>query len=439
MKSSKTLSVSENIVVGLMLFALFLGAGNIIFPPLLGQLAGESIVVAITGFLITGVGLPLIAVIAIAKSDGDLQSIASRVHPLFGIIFTVAVYLVIGPLFAIPRTGTVSFEIGVVPFLPESLVDENWPLLAFSIVFFVITVLFALNPTKLVDRIGKILTPILIVVIGLLAFKSIVTPMGTLEAPQGVYKESPFFESILQGYLTMDVLGALVFGIVVIHALKEKGITEKKQLVKSTVIAGVIATIGLSIVYISLCFIGATSVESIGMQDNGGSIMALSSNVLFGDFGSIILAMTIVFACLTTSIGLVAATSQFFEQLVPSISYKKFVLIFSLFSAIIANVGLTQLINFSVPILIAMYPLAIILIILSFIDNSFNRSPFVYSSTLLLTSIVSIVDGFKAAGITNDAIENVLMHLPLYNEGIGWLIPSFIGGLIGFIIYKAKK
>ena len=439
MNSNKTLTLGENIVVGLMLFALFLGAGNIIFPPLLGQLSGETLVIAIAGFLITGVGLPLIAVIAIAKSGGGLQEIASRAHPIFGLIFTVAVYLVIGPLFAIPRTATVSFEIAVLPFLSESLLGETWPLIVFSILFFIVTVLFAMNPTKLVDRIGKILTPILIVVIGLLAIKSMITPMGTIGPAQGAYKEDAFFESFLQGYLTMDVLAALVFGIVVINALRDKGVTDNQQLVKSTIFAGVIAATGLSLVYISLSFIGATSIDSIGIQDNGGSILALSSNVLFGSFGSIILAMTIAFACLTTSIGLVAAAAQFFEKLIPGMPYKVFVLIFSGFSAVIANVGLTQLINFSVPVLLAIYPLAIVLMVLSFVDRAFNRARIVYGLSLLFTSFISIFDGFKAAGITFPAVEDVLMHLPFYSQGIGWIIPGIIGGFIGFIIYKIKK
>lgn len=439
MKSQNSLTIGENIVVGLMLFALFLGAGNIIFPPLLGQLAGDQLVISIIGFLITGVGLPLIAVIAIAKSGGDLQSIASRVHPLFGIVFTVVIYLVIGPLFAIPRTATVSYEIGVLPFLSDSISSEKWPLLIFSILFFTVTVLFALNPTKLVDRIGKILTPILITVIGLLAIKSFITPMGEIGSPKDAYKESPFFESFLQGYLTMDVLAALVFGIVVIHALKDKGVSDTKVLVRATITAGVIAAIGLSIVYIALSFIGATSVDAIGIQNNGGSILALSSNILFGSFGSIILALTIASACLTTSIGLVAAASQFFEKLVPSISYRSFVFIFSGFSALFANVGLTQLINFSVPVLLAIYPLAIVLMLLSFVDRSFDRAPIVYVLALIFTSFISIFDGLKAAKIIFPVVEGVLEHLPLYNEGIGWLIPGIIGAVIGFIIYKTKK
>lgn len=439
MKSTNTISMGENIVVGLMLFALFLGAGNIIFPPLLGQLSGEALVVSIMGFLITGVGLPLLAVIAIAKSGGDLQSIASRVHPLFGLSFTIVVYLVIGPLFAIPRTATVSYEIGVIPFLSESIASDRWPLVLFSLLFFTITIIFALNPTKLVDRIGRILTPLLIIVIGLLAIKSMITPMGEIGVARDAYKESPFFESFLQGYLTMDVLAALVFGIVVIQALRDKGIKDSKVLVRSTLLAGLIAAFGLSLVYIVLSFIGATSIDTIGIQDNGGSILALTSYALFGNLGKILLAMTITFACLTTSIGLVAAASQFFEKIIPGVSYKVLVVIFSGFSAIFANVGLTQLINFSVPVLLAIYPLAIVLVLLSFVDHLFNRASVVYILTLIGTSLISIFDGLKAASISFPSVEGILIHLPLYSQGIGWLIPGIVGALIGLMIYKMKE
>ncbi len=439
MNSHNSIKMSEKIVVGLMLFALFLGAGNIIFPPLLGQLSGEALIVSIIGFLITGVGLPLLAVIAIAKSGGDLQSIASRVHPLFGLIFTIVVYLVIGPLFAIPRTATVSYEIGVIPFLPESIVSERWPLLLFSLFFYIVTILFALNPTKLVDRIGKFLTPLLIAVIGLLAIKSMITPMGEIGEARDAYRNSPFFESFLQGYLTMDVLAALVFGIVVIQALKDKGIKDSKVLVRATIFAGMIAAIGLSLVYIVLSYIGATSINAIGIQENGGTILALTSYVLFGNLGKIILAMTITFACLTTSIGLVAAASQFFEKIIPGASYKLLVFIFSAFSAVFANVGLTQLINFSVPVLLAIYPLAIVLVLLSFLDHLFDRAPIVYGLALICTSFISVFDGLKAASITFPTVERILVHLPLYSQGIGWLIPGVVGALIGFILYKIKK
>lgn len=435
--NKKTLTNSETLTIGLMLFALFLGAGNLIFPPYLGQLAGEQLLPAIIGFLLTGVGLPLLGILAIAKAGGDLQSIAGRVHPVFGIVFTMIVYLAIGPFFGIPRTATVAFEIGTAPFLSAEMASSFWSLFLFTIIFFVITVLFALNPTKLVDRIGKILTPILIVVIGFLAVKSFLTPMGPIGAPVGNYDTEAFFESFLQGYLTMDAIAALVFGIVIIQSIRAKGVEDKNTILKTTAYAGFIAAAGLSLVYLSLSYIGATSVEAIGMQDNGGEVIALASRVLYGEIGGIILAAAITFACLTTSIGLVSATAQFFNKVFPQLPYVVYVFIFAGFSTIIANVGLTQLIAISLPVLLAIYPLAIVLVILSFFDHSFYQKSYVYIIPLVLTGIVSVFDALKSSGFEFNAITQIFSYLPFYEQGIGWLVPAIIGTLIGIIIARS--
>ncbi|WP_404334112.1 branched-chain amino acid transport system II carrier protein [Planococcus rifietoensis] len=435
--NKKTLTKTETLTIGLMLFALFLGAGNLIFPPYLGQLAGEQLLPAIIGFLLTGVGLPLLGILAIAKAGGDLQSIAGRVHPVFGIVFTMIVYLAIGPFFGIPRTATVAFEIGTAPFLSAEMASSFWSLFLFTIIFFVITVLFALNPTKLVDRIGKILTPILIVVIGFLAVKSFLTPMGPIGAPVGNYDTEAFFESFLQGYLTMDAIAALVFGIVIIQSIRAKGVEDKNTILKTTAYAGFIAAVGLSLVYLSLSYIGATSVEAIGMQVNGGEVIALASRVLYGEIGGIILATAITFACLTTSIGLVSATAQFFNKIFPQLPYVVYVFIFAGFSTIIANVGLTQLIAISLPVLLAIYPLAIVLVILSFFDHFFYQKSYVYIIPLVLTGIVSVFDALKSSGFEFNAITQIFSYLPFYEQGIGWLVPAIIGTLIGIFIARS--
>ncbi|ANU22651.1 branched-chain amino acid transport system II carrier protein [Planococcus donghaensis] len=427
----------DTLTLGLMLFALFLGAGNIIFPPYLGQLAGDQLILAIFGFLLTGVGLPLLGILAIAKAGGDLQSIAGRVHPVFGIVFTLIVYLAIGPFFGIPRTATVAYEIGTAPFLPASLTESFWPLSIFTIVFFTITVLFAMNPTKLVDRIGKILTPLLIAVISMLAIKSFLTPMGSINSPVGSYDTEAFFESFLQGYLTMDAIAALVFGIVIIQSIRSKGVTDTRIILKTTAYAGFIAAIGLSTVYLSLSYIGATSVDAIGLQDNGGIIIAAASRVLYGEIGGIILSAAITFACLTTSIGLVSATAQFSFKLFPKISYMTYVLFFAIFSAFIANIGLTQLIAVSLPVLLAIYPVAIVLVMLSFIDHSFHRKPFVYILALSTTAIISIFDALRSSGIAFEQLDSIFQFLPLFEQGIGWIFPAVITTLIGIIIARS--
>ncbi|MGP4078303.1 branched-chain amino acid transport system II carrier protein [Pseudalkalibacillus sp. R45] len=440
MKSTKSLSFKDTFTIGLMMFALFLGAGNMIFPPLLGQTAGTNVWTAILGFLITGVGLPLLGIVAIGLTGGTLRDLAGRVHPSFAIIFSTLIYLAIGPFFGIPRTGTVAFEIGAVPFLPETVNPNGMPLFLYTVIFFGITFWFALNPTKLVDRIGKILTPILIGVIGLIAIKGIVNPIGSFSTPSGEYTSNPLFNGFINGYLTMDAIAALVFGIVVINAVKSRGVSDKKEIAKATTKAGIIAVSGLALVYLSLAYIGATSRNVLGESDNGGTILTGAADVLFGQFGIVLLAVAITFACLTTSIGLVTACGEYFNGIMPNVSYKLIIGIICVFSAAVANVGLTQLINMTLPVLIGIYPLAIALVVYSFFHRQFGGYREVYIGGLLGAGAVSIFDSLNELNVNITAITDILnAYLPLFEQGVGWITPSLIGAIIGYIIGRSKS
>ncbi|MDG5471080.1 branched-chain amino acid transport system II carrier protein [Jeotgalibacillus sp. ET6] len=434
-----TLSFSGILTIGLMLFALFLGAGNMIFPPLLGQQAGEHLALAIIGFLITGVGLPLLGVIAIAQSGGDPQQLASRVHPIFGIIFTITLYLAIGPFFGIPRTATVSYEIGLLPFLSENIITSGWPLFLFSLMFFTLTALLSLNPSRLVNRIGKILTPILIIVLSILVAGAFITPMGDPGQPAAGYETSPFFTGFIEGYLTLDAIAALVFAIVVITAIKEKQIYDRKSIVRVTIFAGLIAAAGLAIVYIALSQLGATSISAVGEQTNGGAILSAAASYLYGPSGAVILGLAITAACITTSIGLVSSTATYFSRVVPGISYKAFVFIFAGFSMVVSNIGLTQLIAFSVPLLVMIYPIAIVLILLSFLHSSFKGYQAVYIGAVIPTFIVGISDGLAAAGFGGNILTSSLSFLPLMEQGVGWTVPAVTGAVIGLFIAIVLK
>ncbi|MEN8701316.1 branched-chain amino acid transport system II carrier protein [Bacillus infantis] len=431
--NNKSLSSRETIAIGLMLFALFFGAGNMIFPPYLGQESGVSMGKAIIGFLITGVGLPLLGVISIAKA-GDLRTLSGRVHPVFGAAFTLLLYLAIGPLFGIPRTGTVAYEIGITPFLPDTVSKYGMALLFYTIIFFAVTAWLSMNPSKLVDRIGKLFTPILLVILAILAVKSIITPLGEPMAAKGAYAETPFFKGFVEGYLTMDAIAALVFGIVVIGSIKERGISSSKQIAKICIYSGLIAAAALMLVYLSLAYIGASGAESIGFQDNGGALLSAAASRLFGSFGAVILGLAITFACLTTSIGLVSSCAQYFSKVMPAISYRSFVLILSLFSMMIANIGLTQLISVSLPMLTMIYPPAIVLVLLSFLHHAFGGSRAVYAGALIPAGLISTIDAIKAAGADTRIFSEMLGFLPLYAEGLGWVIPAIAGGLLGLLI-----
>ncbi|KHF40538.1 branched-chain amino acid transport system II carrier protein [Halalkalibacter okhensis] len=432
-------SFTNVIAVGFMLFALFFGAGNLIFPAMLGQMAGENILLANAGFIVTGVGLPFLAILALAFSGkGDLQSLASRVHPLYGIIFTVALYLAIGPLFAIPRTNTVSFEMGIRPFINNH--DSFLPLLLFTVVFFGIALFFSLQSNKLVDIIGKFLTPLLLIFIGILIIVSFVNPIGQVQAPAESFMNNSFFKGFQEGYLTMDVLAAFVFGIVIINIMKERGITTKKEIMISTFKVAVIAGVLLTIIYSSLTYMGAKSVIELGHLDNGGAILASVSSYYFGSFGKLLLGFIVIAACLTTSIGLITSCASYFNKIVPSISYKKWTIVFTIFSAVISNFGLSTLIAISVPVLYMLYPLAMCLMLLTFLHPLFKGKKQVYQVSILFTFIVSLFEGLHAAGIRIDVIHDLFTAiLPLYSVGLGWVVPAIVGGIIGFLVSIANK
>ncbi|MES1041911.1 branched-chain amino acid transport system II carrier protein [Peribacillus simplex] len=435
---SQKAPLSFVIVTGLMLFALFFGAGNLIFPAMLGQSAGTNLWSASLGFIITGVGLPFITILAFGLSGkNDVQSLASRAHPLFGIIFTVVLYLSLGPLFALPRTGSVSYEIGIKPFLSN---DAGFlPLLVFTIIYFGIACLLSINPSKMLDIVGKILTPLLLIFIGILIVVAIINPMGEIQSPATDYSDNSFFKGFKEGYLTMDTLAGFAFGIIVINAFKDRGITSRKEVLGYCLKAGLIAATLLVIVYASITYVGATSVEKLGQLGNGGDVLAQASNHFFGPAGAVLLGLIVIAACLTTSIGLITACATYFNKILPAVSYKSYVVIFSVFSAAVANVGLTKLISITVPVLTALYPVAIVLIVLTFFHSLFKGKSEVYLGSLLLTAIISIMDGIVASGIKMDAVSDLFtQYLPLYSVGVGWVIPAIIGGVLGYMVYLMK-
>ncbi|SFL59243.1 branched-chain amino acid:cation transporter, LIVCS family [Gracilibacillus orientalis] len=436
MSSRNSVSV---ITVGFMLFALFFGAGNLIFPPQLGQAAGENLFLANLGFIITGVGLPVLAVLALGISGkSNLQSLASQIHPLYGLIFTVALYLTIGPLFALPRTNTVAYEMGIMPFLEDK--SSNWSLLIFTIIFFGLSLYFSLQSKKLVDIIGKILTPLLLIVIALLILAAFFNPIGTIQEPTQAYMANSFFKGFQEGYLTMDVLAAFVFGIIIINTMKDQGSISKKELLVSTMKAALIAALLLAIVYSSLAYLGAISVNGIGYMDNGGAILAATSAFYFGAYGKIILGFIVVAACLTTSIGLITACASYFNKIVPNVSYKIWAIIFTLFSAVISNFGLSTIIEFSVPVLSMLYPLAMCLMVLTFLHPLFKGRKEVYQLSILFTFIIALFDGLNAAGINIQVLNEFFTAvLPLYTVGLGWIVPAIVGGILGLVLSFIKK
>ncbi|MFJ7732492.1 branched-chain amino acid transport system II carrier protein [Lysinibacillus sp. NPDC097231] len=433
-------------VIGTMLFGLYFGAGNLIFPIQLGQLAGTNFWLGLIGFLVTAIGLPFLGILAIGLSGSNgLRDLASRVHPLFGVIFSLALYLTIGPFFAIPRTATVPFVVGFEPYIQAQ--HTTLLLAIFSFVFFAIVYYFSLNPAKIMDYIGKYLTPAFLIVLFILIITSIVKPMGHFQQPMGDYIDAAFMTGFKEGYNTMDALASLAFGIVVINAIKSAGISNRKEIAKATWKSGIFAMALMMLIYGLITYMGASSIGAVGSFDNGGLIFAAVADHYFGSFGAILLAIIIVLACLKTSIGLITSCSEFFHEVFPKISYKWFVLLLCVVSFTIANFGLTNIIKFAIPVLMFLYPLAIVLILLALSSSLFKHKQTVYAIAMIFTFFISLIDGYKALAASIPAAKLSIFEaiqqaysdfLPFYDIGLGWILPALVGAFIGYL-FPAKR
>ena len=390
----KKLDFRSTLLIGSLLFGLFFGAGNLIFPVKMGQMAGSNPFPATIGFLITGVGLPLIGVIGATFSQSEsLFDLAKPVSRIYAILFTCMLYLTIGPLFAIPRTASVAFEVGLNPFIDKEYLQIG--LLIFSLIFFAFTLYFSLRPGRILDWVGKYLTPIFLVLLSILIIATFVSPMGEVAqyAPQGNYIDKPLFTGILDGYNTMDALASLAFAIVIVSNIEKLGVKDTKAKAIETCKSSLVCIIGMSVIYASLAYMGATSLGSVSSADNGGKIMSMVSDHYFGFIGKLLLAAIVTIACLKTAIGLITSCAQMFSQLFQkSMSYNKYAIIFTVFSFIIANFGLNKIIQLSLPVLMFLYPLAIVLIILSLLTPIINKQRQVYRWTIILTIIAAAFD-----------------------------------------------
>ena len=422
------------IAIGLMLFALFFGAGNLIFPAALGQRAGTNVWWAVAGFVMTGVGLPLAGVLAMGYSGcRNVQELAGRVHPVFGILFTLVLYLSIGPAFAIPRTGTVSYEIAVRPFLPEGMPDGAQ--MIFLAIFFLITLWLSINPKKLVGRIGGVLTPILLTVIVLLIVKSLITPPGSHSTPTAAYATPSvaFLQGFIDGYNTLDALASFVFGILVIEFVTQHGATTRHEVMSATMRAGMIAIGCLGVVYVFIAGLGAASVEQLGILDTGAPVLAGSARLLFGEPGAVILALIVLLACLTTSIGLVTSCAHYFSTRFGGLSYKGYAAAFVIVSFAVGTFGLKTIISAAVPVLMFLYPLSIVLIALTFFDRCFGGRRCVYAWAVGLTFVAALVSGLEAASVPLGAVGRFYdAHVPLHAVGMDWICFAAVGILIGW-------
>ena len=440
----KKLSIQEYASVAIMLFGMFFGAGNLIFPVHLGQLAGSAMWPAFLGLLITAVGLPLLGVAALGISrSGGLYELGSQIGKPYSLFFTCLLYLTIGPFFAIPRCATTSFTVGLEQVLPVG--NTRLFLLLFTLAFFTAALLFSLWPGKILTWVGRVLTPCFLVFLGILVIVALLHPAAAVAdiAPSGGYESQPFFTGFLEGYNTMDALASLAFGIVVVQVIRGLGVEDADAVAVTTVKSGVFSCLLMGVIYLAVTLVGVQSRGLFETSANGGVALAQIAQHYLGGAGLLILAATVTLACLKTAVGLITSCSETFSGLFPKgPSYRAWVVIFTLVSLLFSNLGLSAIISYSVPVLMFLYPLSITLILLSLTGRLFGHDRAVYVSVTTFTLVGAVYDllrtlpdGLRAACRLDGFLAVVKETLPLAELGLGWVCPALLGLVIGLGIH----
>lgn len=417
----------EVLILGFALFAMFFGAGNLIFPPSLGIDMGKDWLVAGIGFLLTGVGLPLLGVLAFTKI-GRLEDFSVKISSRFNTLYCTALVFVIGPLFAIPRTGSTTFEMGVLPSFPN--VNPLVLSIITSTAFFGITLILVIKESKITDIIGKFLTPVILIILAAIAFLGITGNIGT---PVDKNITGVFAKGFVSGYQTMDALASVIFGVVIVKGLEGKGIVEEKEQRYFLSGSALIAAIGLGLIYFSLMYLGAR-VSGVGTFSTTSAALYLAE-ITLGSAGKIAFGICVATACLTTSVGLVAIASDWFARFTP-ISYKMWSVIICVFSGVMAIGGVDFIIKLSIPVLCILYPVTIILILL----NVFGvKHVLVYRAATYTTLVVIILEEVFSKILHVTPVTNFLAKIPMAESGFVWVVPCLAGMAVAFVAAPIRK
>lgn len=445
----RNLTLKETVVITSMLFGMFFGAGNLIFPAKVGLDAGSNMWSAFAGVFVTAVGIPMLAVVGLglSRSEGVVE-LSQRVSRKYSLFFCTLLYLTIGPLFAIPRCASTAFSVGAVNLLPQE--GERLYLALFSLVFFAVVLYFSLKPGGIMTWIGKWLNPVFLVFLAVLVIAALAKPISSISAvtPAESYASSgsAFFRGFLEGYNTLDALAGLAFGIVVIDVVRKNGISQPERVAVNTAKAGIFSCLFMGLIYLFITLICAQSAPVCAGADNGGTVLGTIANHYFRSAGSVLMTLIVTFACLKTAIGLVTSCSKAFVDMFPKgPGYTVWAVVFSLVSFGIANFGLTTIVSWCVPVLMFLYPLAITLILLSLSGRFIGANPTVYRTTTAFTLIAAVFDmiGAVSGMVPGSRVLAGLKAfagniLPLYDLGLGWILPAAIGFLAGLLLAKRK-
>ena len=418
-------STKHSMVIGFALFAMFFGAGNLIFPPYIGKAVGSNFLPAISGFLITGVGLPLCGILACAKINGTFEKMADRVGPIFSVVVSIALILVIGPFFAIPRTAATTFELGIHPLFPS--MGQNISI----ILYFAVVLAFALKPSSIIDNIGKILTPALLLMLAIIIIKGIINPIGPIVATS---YQGAFSKSLIEGYQTMDAMTGVIFASIILAAVKTYGYTTPKDIMRITLKSAVVAVIGLAFVYVGLMYLGTQTTTLFPENISRTSLVTEIVRLDLGSIGSVILSLCVALACLTTAIGILSAGSEFFAKLSKGkLSYSSIAITIALVSGVMATMDVDSIVKLAGPVLQIIYPVVISLIVTTLLGDivKSNKVVAVTTYTVLIVSIVNTINTLTGS-------IGFVKYLPLSSVGFGWVIPAVLAFVISNTLIKSK-
>ena len=427
-------SRKDIIVLGMMIFALFLGAGNIIFPPMEGFTAGYNWASASFGFVLTGVFMPFITLV-IVSILGRGEELTKDLPKWAGTAFLVILYLTIGSTFAMPRITNVAYEMA---WLPLGLMEDNSTVrFVFSLVFNLIAMGFMIRPNTIISSVGKFMTPALLVLLVVVAVTVFISPLSEIQAPTKAYESGQaLFIGLTSGYQTMDVLAAIAFGGIVSRALAAKNVVHTKDIVKYTISAGFVSVILLAGLYFSLFYLGATSASVAEGVTNGGQVFSRYVSALFGSAGTWIMAGIIVLASLTTLVGVTSAAADYFAKFSVRFSYPFWVAIFTAMTITVSQYGLTDLLRITIPALLLIYPIAIVLVFLQFLRDKLPSIKLTYYSSLIVTLCFSLCDSLNNVQMLPESINILLKDFPLSSEGMAWLVPAFVTLVVSIFIGK---
>lgn len=427
----KRIRVKDVFVVGAALFAMFFGAGNLIFPPYLGLVSGSRWWVTFLGFLFADACLSLLVIISLTRFNGEMDALFSIVGKRFSQIMGSVIVICIGPLIAVPRTAATTYEVGILP-----TIGPGFNRIIFSIIFFAIVLALTIKPSKVVDIVGQYLTPILLISLAILIIKGTIYPLGKI-SDRVLIEGGLFSRGIKEGYQTLDSLGAFVFASIIIASLMDKGYKDEKIKIKAAITAGIVTVVGMLLVYGGLAFLGATVSSKYGADIDSTALLVAITHGLMGNAGKILLAIMIAMACLTTAIGVTSSCGLFFSRLSKNkFSYEKVVLIVCILSAIVSNFGVSMILKFALPILLVVYPVALTLVILGLFNKKI-KDRIVYqiaTATSFIFNLIVVVSGL----LGNKSVGKLVAKLPFANLGFEWFLPVLISVLVGLLIANKK-